>query len=204
MDQKIRDRVVELVRVKASELKRNDHNPSVHSDQQKIIMDSILQQTGFADAVIGRRVGDEIELLDGHLRADLSGNDEVPVLIVDLNDEEAEMFLLTFDPVAAMAKQQRGKMQALRAKALGVEHAVFEQIVEKQEVESKQVKAEIEKRRNGVRGQLASVSVGAIRIPCTPDEIAGLTLLLGEYGDANGSFVGFGSHLLRLLGEDAA
>lgn len=164
-------------------------------------MDSILESTGFADAIIGRRVGDKIEILDGHLRAELATDQEVPVLIVDLDDEEADLFLLTFDPIAAMAKQQRSKMNSLRTKALGLQSTVFNQIIERSQMSVETAKKEIEKRRSTVRSTLASVSIGPIRVPCTPDEIAELTLILAEYGDANGSFVGFGTHLLKLIGE---
>ncbi|WP_146679666.1 ParB N-terminal domain-containing protein [Pirellula sp. SH-Sr6A] len=201
METKYKNRVVELVRVKSSELLKNDFNPSVHSDRQKIVMDSILESTGFADAIIGRRVGDKIEILDGHLRAELAADQEVPVLIVDLDDEEADLFLLTFDPIAAMAKQQRSKMNSLRTKALGLQSTVFNQIIERSQLGTETAKKEIEKRRSTVRNTLSSVSIGPIRVPCTPDEIAELTLILAEYGDANGSFVGFGTYLLKLIGE---
>ncbi|MFM8400734.1 MAG: hypothetical protein ACKOAH_23150, partial [Pirellula sp.] len=118
MEKDYRDRVVEMVNVKASDLVLNDHNPSVQSDQQKIIMEEMLESTGFVGAIKGRRVGEKIEILDGHLRAQLAGDEIVPVLILDLNDQEADIFMLTYDPVAAGAKISRSKSQALRLKAV--------------------------------------------------------------------------------------
>jgi hypothetical protein len=38
---------------------------------------------------------------------------EVPVLIVDLNDEEADKLLLTLDPLASMAEADQQKVMAL-------------------------------------------------------------------------------------------
>ena len=107
MEKDYRDRVVEMVYVKASDLVSNDHNPSIHSDQQKIIMEEMLESTGFVGSIKGRRVGDKIEILDGHLRAQLAGDEQVPVLILDLDDQEADMFMLTYDPIAAGAKISR-------------------------------------------------------------------------------------------------
>ena len=77
MEKDYRDRVVEMVNVKASDLVLNHHNPSVHSDQQKIIMEEMLESTGFVGAIKGRRVGEKIEILDGHLRAQLAGDEIV-------------------------------------------------------------------------------------------------------------------------------
>jgi hypothetical protein len=38
---------------------------------------------------------------------------EVPVLIVDLNDEEADKLFLTLDPLASMAEADQGNVMAL-------------------------------------------------------------------------------------------
>jgi hypothetical protein len=43
-----------------------------------------------------------LQILDGHLRANTTPDAFVPVLIVDLDDKEADKVLTTFDPLAAM------------------------------------------------------------------------------------------------------
>jgi DNA modification methylase len=52
-------------------------------------------------------------LLDGHLRAETTPDMEVPVLIVDLNDEEADKLLLTLDPLASLAQGDLDQVKQL-------------------------------------------------------------------------------------------
>lgn len=201
MEQTYRDRVVELVEVPASSLEMNHHNPSLHSDQQKIVMEEMLETNGFVGTIKGRRVGDKIEILDGHLRAQLAGDEIVPVLILDLNDEEADMFMLTYDPVAAGAKISKSKSQSLRLKAVTLTNKTYEQIAEKATIKDVKENEMREKIREKIRETNSRISIGSLNIPVTPDEMAEFTLLIAEYGDENGSFIGFGHHILRLIGE---
>lgn len=99
----IRDRIVELRRVRASDLLANPANWRRHPDEQRSALAGVLAEIGFADAAIGRDIDGAVMLLDGHLRKDLAGDTEIPVLIVDLDDREADILLATLDPLAAMA-----------------------------------------------------------------------------------------------------
>jgi DNA modification methylase len=54
-----------------------------------------------------------LQIVDGHLRAETTPDAIVPVLIVDLNDAEAEKVLATFDPLAAMAEPDEAQLAAL-------------------------------------------------------------------------------------------
>ena len=54
-----------------------------------------------------------LELIDGHLRADLTPDAVVPVLVLDLTDEEADKLLATLDPLAAMAEADIGAFERL-------------------------------------------------------------------------------------------
>jgi hypothetical protein len=56
---------------------------------------------------------DHYEILDGHMRSDEVGDAEVPVLLTDLNDEEAAKILATYDPLSAMALQDDGQLEKL-------------------------------------------------------------------------------------------
>lgn len=200
----VRDRVVGLVEVKASKLIVNKMNPRTHSDDQRFVMGSLLTTLGMADALIARKVkGGKYELLDGHLRANLAADDVVPVLVVDLSDEEAELFMLTFDPVGSMAKQESGKFSILRAKALGLEADIQETLRNLGlTINAKSSRIKKSGDAQATRNRNASVAIASIQIPVTPDEAAELTLLMDEYGKANGSFVGFGAHLLRLVEDE--
>lgn len=102
----MRNRVKELRFVKASELTPCADNWRLHPKRQRDLMKSVLQTIGYADALVARETEDgALVLIDGHLRADVSPNVEVPVLIVDLNEQEAKELLLVHDPIGAMAER---------------------------------------------------------------------------------------------------
>ena len=42
-----------------------------------------------------------LELVDGHLRAETTPDQEVPVLVLDIDEDEANKLLATLDPLAA-------------------------------------------------------------------------------------------------------
>lgn len=98
-----RNRIVELRRVKASELRRNPKNWRQHPEGQRSALAELLGTVGFVGAGIGRDTENGIELIDGHLRADLADDNDMPVLIVDLNEDEAAKVLATYDPLSALA-----------------------------------------------------------------------------------------------------
>ncbi|MBR4975889.1 MAG: hypothetical protein IKY61_02460 [Thermoguttaceae bacterium] len=102
----MRNRVKELRFVKASDLTPCADNWRLHPKRQRDLMQSVLQSIGYADALIARETEDgSLALIDGHLRADVSSDVEVPVLIVDLNEREAKELLLVHDPIGAMAER---------------------------------------------------------------------------------------------------
>jgi len=101
----IRDRIRELRRVPAGELLPHPLNPQIHGQEQRRATEGILRELGYADALIARELPDgRLQVLDGHLRREITPEMEVPVLIVDLDDSEAEMFLATHDPLVRMAE----------------------------------------------------------------------------------------------------
>src|SRR2546427_12665185 len=52
-------------------------------------------------------------LINGHLRAEVTPDTEVPVLVLDVTEEEADKLLLTLDPLAAMAESDSLQIQRL-------------------------------------------------------------------------------------------
>jgi hypothetical protein len=101
---RIRDRVRELRRVAAAELKPHPKNWRRHPQSQRAALKAVIEEVGFADALLARELSDgSLELIDGHLRMETVGTEVVPVLIVDLNDQEAEMLLAVHDPLVALA-----------------------------------------------------------------------------------------------------
>ena len=101
---KIRDRIKELRRVKASQLRPHPKNWRTHGDAQRDALRGVLAEVGYADALLARQLPDgSLELIDGHLRAETTPEMEVPVLLLDLDDAEAAKLLALHDPLGAMA-----------------------------------------------------------------------------------------------------
>lgn len=74
-------------------------------------MDAILEDVGFAGAMLAREDTDgTLVLIDGHLRTERMGDVEVPVLVLDVDEAEADKLLLTFDPIGALAEADATKL----------------------------------------------------------------------------------------------
>ena len=110
----IRNRVKELRYVPASQLQPNPKNWRTHPEQQQNALRGILAEVGIAGAVLARETPEGgLMLIDGHLRADVLQNTEVPVLVLDVNEAEADKLLATIDPLGAMAEADADKLQEL-------------------------------------------------------------------------------------------
>lgn len=109
----IRNRVRELRMVKASELIPNSRNWRRHPKQQADALRGILSEIGYADALLARETPDGLMLVDGHLRRDTTPDQIVPVLVLDLTEDEANTLLAALDPLAGMATADPEKLDAL-------------------------------------------------------------------------------------------
>jgi DNA modification methylase len=112
-----RDRIKDLRRVKARDLLPNPKNWRRHPKVQIDALRALLAELGFADAVLARELPDKrLMLIDGHLRKENVPPDAlVPVLILDVSEEEADKILATLDPLAAMAEADSERIEALLA-----------------------------------------------------------------------------------------
>lgn len=110
---KIRDRIKSLRRVKASDLLPNPKNWRRHPSEQQDAMRALLAEVGFAGAALARETKHGLQLIDGHLRAELSPDAKVPVLVLDVTEAEADKLLATFDPVGKLAKSDRAALGKL-------------------------------------------------------------------------------------------
>jgi DNA modification methylase len=114
VEREIRDRIRELRRVRASELVPNPKNWRRHPKEQVAALRGLLAEVGYADALLARELADgRLMLIDGHLRADTTPSMEVPVLILDVNEAEADKILLTLDPLAGMAEKNSAMVEEL-------------------------------------------------------------------------------------------
>lgn len=112
----IRNRIIEYKTVEACELRPNPKNWRVHPKAQQDALRGVLAEVGIADAVLARKLPDgSLMLIDGHLRAETLGDGDVPVLILDVNEAEADKLLATLDPLAAMAEKDAEQLASLLA-----------------------------------------------------------------------------------------
>jgi len=103
-----RDRIRELRRVRARDLVPNPRNWRRHPARQAAALRSVLEEVGYADALLARELPDgRLMLVDGHLRAETTPDQEVPVLVLDVDEAEANKLLATLDPLAAMAETDK-------------------------------------------------------------------------------------------------
>jgi len=101
----IRNRVKALRNVRAADLAPNPKNWRTHPKSQQDALRGILAEVGYADALLARELEDgRLMLVDGHLRAETTPDLEVPVLVLDINEAEADKLLLSLDPLAALAE----------------------------------------------------------------------------------------------------
>jgi hypothetical protein len=100
----IRDRILELRRVPAGQLRPHPKNWRTHPQAQQDAMRGVLAEIGYADALLARELPDgSLELIDGHLRAEITPDVEVPVLVLDLDEKEAAKLLALHDPLSELA-----------------------------------------------------------------------------------------------------
>jgi hypothetical protein len=77
-------------------------------------MRGLLAEVGFAGAVLARELPDgSLQLIDGHLRAETVAGSDIPVLILDVTEEEADKILATYDPIGAMAGRDQMMLDEL-------------------------------------------------------------------------------------------
>ena len=104
-----RDRIKALVRVAPSQLEPHPKNWRTHPPEQRQAIEGILSEIGYAGALICRPAPgdngdkDRYQIIDGHLRQDVTPDGTVPILVLDLDDAETDKLLATFDPIGDMA-----------------------------------------------------------------------------------------------------
>jgi hypothetical protein len=134
----VRDRIKELRRVRAADLRPNPRNWRLHPPAQQEALRGVLAEVGYADALLVRELPDgTLMLVDGHLRAETTPDSIVPVLVLDVDEAEADKILLTHDPLAGMATASDEHLRALLADVRTENAAVrgmFETLAKEQQV----------------------------------------------------------------------
>jgi hypothetical protein len=111
-----KNRIVGLTMEVPEDLLANPFNPRRHPGGQRDAMRGSLNELGWIDAVI---VNDTTgRMVDGHLRCEEAiseGTPVIPVLHVELTEEEERLALAIFDPISAMAKNDSERLEDLIA-----------------------------------------------------------------------------------------
>ncbi len=127
----IRDRIQELRRVPAAELRANPKNWRVHPKAQHDAVRGVLVEIGYADALLARVDQDgSLVLIDGHLRAEITPDTTVPVLVLDVTEEEGNKILAPLDPLAGMAEADASRLTDL-VKSIEFDDANLQTMVER-------------------------------------------------------------------------
>ncbi len=120
--QALKNRIVAHRRVRAADLRPHPRNPRTHSAAQRAALNAILAEVGLARSVLAyvadadKPLGDAapLTLIDGHLRQEELRAAEVEVEVLDVTDAEADMLLLTLDPLAQQAGYDSEALDQLR------------------------------------------------------------------------------------------
>lgn len=98
----IRNRIKGGLRmIKAKDLLPNPKNFRLHPDEQKAVMDGVLEEVGFAGAALAYETPKGLMLIDGHMRKEsVDPNQEIPVLVLDVTDYKEVNGVLFARPVS--------------------------------------------------------------------------------------------------------
>lgn len=108
-----KNRIIGYDEVDADQLLANPLNHRIHPLSQQKGLSATLGSVGWVqNIIVNKRTG---HVIDGHLRTELSisKGEKVPVAYVDLSEEEERTILATFDPIGAMAAEDRDKLDDL-------------------------------------------------------------------------------------------
>lgn len=126
----IKNRIKSLEFIKAKDLVPNVKNWRVHPDDQKDALRGILAQVGMAGAILARRDAEgRLVIIDGHMRAETLPDADLPVLVTDLTEEEADFVLATHDNIGTMAKPDLKKLKDLN-KSIVIKNDAVKMMVE--------------------------------------------------------------------------
>ena len=89
-------------------------NWRLHPPGQRAALESLLEEVGFVGTLVAYELPDgRLQLIDGHLRRETLGDEQVDVAVVDLSPEETAKVLATYDPLGAMAEADERQLAAL-------------------------------------------------------------------------------------------
>lgn len=124
---------------KPDKLLANPANWRRHGESQQRALSGVLGEVGLVQSVIVNRTTGH--LVDGHLRVELAlaaGQPQIPVVYVELSEDEERIILASLDPIAAMADADRDKLAELLASVRSEDEAVralLERIAQQEQID---------------------------------------------------------------------
>ena len=113
---KIKNRIIGSGEEQLDQIMFNPRNWRIHPLSQQDALKGVLEEVGWVQQVIViKRTGN---LIDGHLRCQLAareGTQTIPVVYVDVSEDEEALVLATLDPIGAMAATDKQKLDELFA-----------------------------------------------------------------------------------------
>lgn len=109
-----RNRIIGHGSEEPAQLLAHPSNWRIHPKNQQDALSGVLNEIGWIQSVIvNQRTG---FVIDGHLRVALAishNEPEIPVVYVDLSDEEEALALASIDPISAMAATDKELLDSL-------------------------------------------------------------------------------------------
>lgn len=109
-----RSRIVDHGEVDPTSLLAHPLNWRTHPEHQRRALVDVLDQVGWVqDVIVNRRTG---RIVDGHLRVSVArerGEATLPVVYVDLAEDEEALVLATLDPLSALATRDDAILEQL-------------------------------------------------------------------------------------------
>lgn len=185
-----RSRIVGEGEEAPDQLLAHPENFRIHTGDQGQALAGAIGSIGWVQrVVVNKRTG---HVIDGHLRVKLAlqrGEGSVPVLYVDLDDNEERIALATLDPIAAMA----GQDDALLAQLLGA--------IETDDAALAEFLADLHPGNGEGDGGDGGGGDSAPAVPAIPITKPGDLIHLGDHlllcGDSTNA-----DHVARLVGKD--
>lgn len=110
MSDQIRNRIVGYETIDAAQLRPSPRNWRRHPPRQLDALEGSLDEIGWAQPLLVREVTGakrsrvkRYELIDGEARFKIAGDQKLPVIVLDVSEEEADKLLAILDPLSAMA-----------------------------------------------------------------------------------------------------
>jgi hypothetical protein len=111
----IRNRIKEHRRVRAGDLVPHEMNPRRHPADQRRALADLYASIGFARSLLAYELPDgRLKLIDGHLRREMEPDMLADLEVLDVNDDEARVLLLSIDPLAQLAEYDQPALDRLR------------------------------------------------------------------------------------------